>query len=140
MPERGNYHILVIDGDPRLGQTRCMLLQNSGYRTSYAANYAQARTLWAPQVFDLVLIDVEREPEVALEFCEELKAKDPRQLIALVAGHHVWVRPNPCPDDVIAPEHGPAYFFEAGEGTAGGPGGPCLARQRKVFARAPWLA
>lgn len=110
--EQAKHRILLVNDEPGLGETRCMILRSHGFAATCAGGLAQARSTWQPKTYDLVLVDVQQDPDQALGFCEELKEKDARQLVALISRHHVWVPPSPCPDDVIATDEGPRHFVQ----------------------------
>ena len=61
-----------------------------------AEEISRARFLWQPNVYDLVMLDVRRySPAEALEFCEQIRAADPRQQIVFLTGppkylSHTW--------------------------------------------------
>ena len=104
--------ILIIDPDPQLAITRCMILQSHGYYAFCISNPQDVLASWQPRTYDLVLVDVQRNADLALSFCNELKKKDIAQLVALMSDHHVWVPPHPCPDEVISRSEGPERFVQ----------------------------
>ena len=104
--------VLIIDPDPRLGETRCLILQSHGYDADCISNTNTVLSSWIPKIYDLVLVDVQHNADLALAFCSELKGKDSGQLVALMSDHHVWVPPHPCPDEVINRSEGPQRFAE----------------------------
>jgi len=104
--------ILIIDPDPRLAETRCMILQSHGYDASCVTTGEAILSSWRPRAYDLVLVDVQHSADLALNFCNELKERDSAQLVALMSDHHVWVPPHPCPDEVISRSEGPERFVQ----------------------------
>ena len=49
----------------------------------------EARARWQPNLYDLVLVDVERNPWAGIKFCQEiLKAASPWQLVPLLVGYN----------------------------------------------------
>lgn len=112
MPHDKKKKVLIIDPDPRLGQTRCLLLQSHGWEAHCISNTNAVLSSWIPKLYDLVLVDVQHNADLALAFCNELKGKDSAQLVALISDHHVWVPPHPCPDEVINRSEGPQRFVE----------------------------
>ncbi len=87
-----------------------MILVSHGFDTASARTIEEARHLWRPNTYALVLVNVQPDADAALEFCEELKERAPHQLVAMMSAHHVYVPPNTCPDDVIDPGEGPRRF------------------------------
>jgi len=104
--------VLLIDRDARLGHVRCLVLQSQGYEATCVTDASTVLNSWISKTYDLVLVDVQHNPDAALEFCSDLKEKDVAQLVALISDHHVWVPPHPCPDEVIPRSEGPAAFVE----------------------------
>jgi hypothetical protein len=104
--------VLLIDRDARLGHVRCLVLQSQGYEATCVTDASTVLKSWTSKTYDLVLVDVQHNPDAALAFCSDLKKKDVAQLVALISDHHVWVPPHPCPDEVIPRSEGPAGFVE----------------------------
>ncbi len=104
--------VLIVDPDPRLAETRCLILQSHGYDADCVTNAQAVLSSWVLRAYDLVLVDVQHNADLALKFCNELKERDAAQLVALISDHHVWVPPHPCPDEVISRSEGPARFVE----------------------------
>lgn len=102
--------ILLIDEDLELGKLRCMILASHGFDAVCIRSIEEARRTWHPQTYSLVLVNVQPDPDRALQLCDELKDRDPNQLVALMSAHHVYIPPSPCPDDVIDPGEGPRRF------------------------------
>ncbi|HZU44999.1 MAG TPA: response regulator [Terriglobales bacterium] len=112
MPENAKNRVLIIDPDPRLAETRCLMLRSHGVGAEYVADGNAVLNSWKPRAYDLVLVDVQHNADYALKFCSELKERDVAQLVALISDHHVWIPPHPCPDEVISRSEGPKRFVE----------------------------
>jgi len=112
MADKSRKKILIIDPDARLAETRCLILQSHGYHAECITNSHAVLQSWIPRMYDLVLVDVQHNADHALSFCNELKEKDQRQLVALISDHHVWIPPHPCPDEVISRSEGPERFVQ----------------------------
>jgi hypothetical protein len=66
-----------------------------------ARNLAEGRSLWEPNTYDWVLVDIRHQmPGGVLEFCQQLKEADPRQQIAFLVGPPAYVSLN-WPDEAI---------------------------------------
>ena len=111
MTPRQTISILLVDGDETLQSLRTLMLRLRGYRVERVATLEAARIRTAEQAFGLVLIDVQRFPDVHLEFCEELKAARPGIKVAFLANHTLYLPPESCPDEVIARQDGPEQFL-----------------------------
>ena len=67
-------HILIVDDDRRIRQLLVSYLATHGYRTSAAANAAEARTAMLGLAFDLIILDVMMPGENGLSFASGLRA------------------------------------------------------------------
>lgn len=103
--------VLLVDGDETLVKLRTLMLRLRGYEVERAANVEQARALLAINTYTAVIIDVRHDPGQALALCEEIKARHPRQKVALVANYTLYLPPLSCPDDVISRQDGPEQFL-----------------------------
>jgi hypothetical protein len=104
--------VLIIDPDPRLAETRCLVLRSHGFSADCITDPRAVLASWIPRAYNLVLVDVQHNADYALKFCNELKEHDATQLVALMSDHHVWIPPHPCPDEVISRSDGPQRFVE----------------------------
>jgi len=111
MTPRQTISILLVDGDETLQGLRTLMLRLRGYRVERAASLEAARERIAEQGFGLVLIDVQKFPEIHLDFCEELKAAQPGVKVAFLANHTLYLPPDSCPDEVISRQDGPEQFL-----------------------------
>lgn len=86
------------------------VLESAGYGVTKVKNVAEARQVWKPAHFALVLIaSLGISPDVE-EFCEELKALYPPQSVALLTGWYTFVPKDSCPDATIPRTGSPENF------------------------------
>ena len=111
MTPRQTISILLVDGDETLQGLRTLMLRLRGYRVERVASLDAARQRTAEQGFGLVLIDIQKFPDLHLDFCEELKANQPGVKVAFLANHTLYLPPQSCPDEVIARQDGPEQFL-----------------------------
>ena len=104
--------VLVVCPDERLGEIRCMILHSHGYDALCVNSPEVARRTWAPGAYQLILVDVQSDPDTALSLCDEFKSKDDTQLVALMSQHHIYIPPSACPDEVIPKAEGPRVFVQ----------------------------
>jgi DNA-binding response OmpR family regulator len=105
--------ILLVDDEPRIRELRALILEGQGHQVETADTLEEARAAWLPGKYSLIIVDLRRQPQEAMDFCEEIKAESPEQLIAFLTAPMVHVSPpNSCPDDVIRQEEGPEEFVK----------------------------
>lgn len=104
--------VLLVDDEPQMLRLRKEILQRQGHEVETARTLDEARAAWQPAKYSLIVVDLRRQPEEALAFCEELKRQYPDQLVAFLTAPMVYVPRSACPDDVIPKEEGPQEFVE----------------------------
>jgi DNA-binding NtrC family response regulator len=81
-PNRSNLYakkVLLIDRCQATREARTAVLQSRGLEVRAAESLSDARFLWQPNQYDLVLLDVRRYlPGQAMEFYEQVRATSPR--------------------------------------------------------------
>jgi DNA-binding NtrC family response regulator len=86
------------------------ILESAGYVVTKAKNISEARLMWQPARFALVLIAILTHTKDVEEFCEELKNLYPPQPVALLTGWYTFVPQNSCPDEAIPRSGNPETF------------------------------
>jgi DNA-binding NtrC family response regulator len=86
------------------------ILESAGYVVTKVKNISEARLMWQPARFALVLIAILTHTKDVEEFCEELKTLYPPQPVALLAGWYTFVPQNSCPDEAIPRSGNPETF------------------------------
>ena len=83
--------VLLIDSCQATREVREAVLRSHGVDVHAAQSFAEARLLWQPNVYDLVMLDVRRySPGEVLEFCERINAS-PRERIVFLVGPPVYL-------------------------------------------------
>ena len=65
---------------------RISVLKKHGYKVFPALNLQEAKVRCKPDAYDLIVVNSGKEPEMALELCEWIKANDPQQAVLLMDG------------------------------------------------------
>ena len=112
---RRSIWILLVNGDPTVQQLRALMLRMQGYRVDTAASLDDARGKMAGRTYRLVIVDVGHFADDGLDFCEEIKSRDPHQKFLIHAEDRVFPVKNDCPDDVVPKQEGPLTFVKAVE-------------------------
>src|SRR5579871_108488 len=103
--------ILLVDDDAGAHKLRAAILRKSGYSVEIVSSIAEARAVWQPRKFGLVLVDLKADPRLGIDFCSELKQEHPEQLFAVLTSLSYPPRET-CPDAIIPKIEGPEYFVE----------------------------
>ncbi|HEU5415369.1 MAG TPA: response regulator [Candidatus Angelobacter sp.] len=112
---RRSIWILLVDGDSTVQQLRALMLRMQGYRVDVAIGLDDARSKIAERKYKLIIVDVGHFADPGLEFCEEIKSKDPHQKMLIHAEDRVFPVKSECPDDVVPKQDGPMSFVKAVE-------------------------
>lgn len=86
------------------------ILERAGYTVTKVKNVAEARLVYQPARFALILIATANHTKDVEDFCEELKTIYPPQSVALMTGWHTFVPKDSCPDAVIPRTGNPETF------------------------------
>lgn len=109
MPYR-QPHIVLIQDDPYLVETRSAILMSRGYSVEVVHSVNEARARCRDFKCDLVVVDAHQAHNPAMELCEEIKQHNPSLNVVLMTGYHVYLHTE-CPDDIVGQEEGPDGFI-----------------------------
>jgi len=99
--------ILLVTPDDLLHDR---ILEHAGYPVTKVKNVGEARLVYQPARFALVLIAATNHTKDVEQFCEELKTLYPPQSVALMTGWHTFVPKDSCPDAAIPRTGNPETF------------------------------
>ena len=94
-------NVLIIDGNEAMQKLRARALRSRGVHVHTAKSVTEAELLWAPDFFDLVLLDVRQRSKEAVEFWRKIRRQHPGQRISFLVGPPTYLSPT-CADEVIA--------------------------------------
>ncbi len=80
-------------------------------RLDCAASLPEARHLWRPGRYDMVVATFDQDPNESMRLCREIKDQSPEQLLVFLAGTGENLPPEPCPDAVFPKEEPPEYLL-----------------------------
>ncbi len=104
--------VLLLEQDDSLRYTRSAMLEARGISVEAVAHVSDARRLWQPNTFNVVLVAVEQyEPEV-FQFCDDIRNESPEQHVVVVAPPWYYDARFSCFDAVIRPSGGPSEFVQ----------------------------
>jgi PleD family two-component response regulator len=78
---KAKWKILLVGDYPSSQKARAEILEKQGYAVDTVGDADEARARWQPYLYDLVLVDVERNPSAGIKFCQEIGkvARPPQQ-------------------------------------------------------------
>ncbi len=87
---KAKWKILLVGDYPSNQKVRAAILEKQGYVVDTVRDADEARARWQPNLYDLVLVDVERNPRASIKFCQEIvkAVASPRQQVALLVGYN----------------------------------------------------
>jgi hypothetical protein len=100
--------ILLVAPRPEL--LHGAVLRSAGYQVDTTRTFEEAKRVWQPEKYALILIMINGDESKPLGFCEELKHSHPSQLIAFGSNQGLYF--GNCPDDMIDTRHGPAVLVQ----------------------------
>jgi len=109
---KAEWKILLVGDYPGNQKVRAAILKQQGYVVDTVRDAEEARTRWQPNLYDLVLVDVDRNPWAGIKFCQEIcKVASPRQQVALLVGYRA---PATTVSDVtlIPKDEDPKYLVD----------------------------
>jgi CheY-like chemotaxis protein len=99
-------NVLIIDSNEAMQTLRARVLRSRGVHVHTAKTVTEARLLWVPDFFDLVLLDVRQKSREAVEFWRTIRRQHPRQRIRFLVGPPMYLSPT-CADEVLARDEVP---------------------------------
>lgn len=90
-PTAANKKVLLVDGNSSRRRHRVDALCKHGVDVICAADVVEARLLWHPNTYALVLLDARHDPAPAVEFCSEIKSSNGGQLTAFLVGKSAYL-------------------------------------------------
>ncbi len=105
-------HVLLVVARSPKSTLRANVLRKHGVEVVCADHIGDARMLWHPNTYDLVLIDLRHENGAAVELCRDMKAECPGQRVAFYVGKPDYLADSPCLDQAH-PDVAPKRYEES---------------------------
>lgn len=102
----GTKNVLVIDSNQAMQELRAGVLRSRGVHVHMAKSVIEAKVLWVPDFFDLVLLDVRQRSEEAVAFWRTIRREHPRQRMRFLIGPPTYLS-SACADEVTARDQVP---------------------------------
>lgn len=85
-PENFLNRVLLVADNATAGAIIREQLSAAGYDVHWARNRVEAGVLWQPSYYDVVLLDLRRDPSEGEDFAHRIRATDPGQRIIFLDG------------------------------------------------------
>jgi hypothetical protein len=93
--------VLLIDSYATKRDLRAKILRKLGVEVDCASDISEARSLWQADSYNLVLMDVKREPRNVEDFCSEMAGAKPPQRMAFLVGKPEYLGSTPGAGDEL---------------------------------------
>jgi DNA-binding response OmpR family regulator len=77
--------VLLVADDPLAGKILAAQFTVQGHEVHWARDTMEARWLWLPKFYDVVVIDLQKDPAGGMGFVQRIKAESPDQKISFVS-------------------------------------------------------
>ena len=104
-------HVLMVVTRSPKNNLRVNVLRKHGLEVVCANHIGEARMLWHPDTYDLVLFDLRHENGAAVELCHDIKNERPGQLVAFFVGKPDYFAAAP-PEAEINSDETPKRYEE----------------------------
>ena len=104
--QMGTKNVLIIDSNEAMQTLRARVLRSRGVHVHTAKTVTEARLLWVPDFFDLVLLDVRQRSKEAVQLWRMIRRQHPGQRIRFLVGPPMYLSPT-CADEVLARDEVP---------------------------------
>ena len=98
--------ILLIDGNTERRSMRRKIMAFHGVDVIGAGDLTEAISIWHPDRYDMVLIDIRADHRGCLAFRDEIKKDSAHQIVAFLVGKPKFVDLEPSLGSYVAEEHG----------------------------------
>jgi CheY-like chemotaxis protein len=78
--------VLLVDTSTAKRELRAEVMRKLGIEVDCAADISEARSWWRADLYDLVLINVEKGSGHRDKFCDDIRSATPRQQLAFLVG------------------------------------------------------
>jgi CheY-like chemotaxis protein len=100
--------VLLVDASPAKRDLRAEAMRKLGMNVDCAADIAEARSWWRADLYDLVLINLDKGPGHRDSFCEDVRSATPPQRLAFLVGKPEYLAALPNADEEYPLQNGDA--------------------------------
>src|ERR1700745_538927 len=87
--------VLLLDTSATKRELRAETMRKLGVEVDCAADIAEARSWWRADLYDLVLINMEKGRGHRDRFCDEIRSATPPQRLAFLVGQPEYLADSP---------------------------------------------
>jgi CheY-like chemotaxis protein len=87
--------VLLVDTSARKRELRADVMRKLGIDVDCAADIGEARSWWRADLYDLVLVSMERGPGHRDQFCDDVRGATPPQRLAFLVGEPAFLADLP---------------------------------------------
>jgi CheY-like chemotaxis protein len=98
--------VLLVDASHPKRDLRAEVMRKLGMDVDCAADIAEARSWWRADLYDLVLISMEKGQGHRDSFCENVRSATPPQRLAFLVGEPEYLADSPNADDELLAKAG----------------------------------
>jgi len=98
--------VLLVDTSHTKRDLRAEVLRKVGIEVDSAADIVEARVWWKPALYDLVLINMDKERGQRDKFCDEVRSATPSQRLAFLVGRPEYLADSPNANQELVAENG----------------------------------
>jgi hypothetical protein len=96
--------VLLVDVSAAKRELRAEAMRKLGVDVDCACDIAEARSWWRPDLYDLVLMNMENELGHRDKFCEDVRGATPPQQLAFLVGKPEYLANSPNSDAAPSPQ------------------------------------
>jgi CheY-like chemotaxis protein len=98
--------VLLVDTSAHKRSLRAEIMRKLGMDVDCAADIGEARSWWRADLYDLVLINMEKGEGYRDQFCEDVRSASPLQRLAFLVGKPEYLANSPNVDEVLPVRNG----------------------------------
>jgi len=97
--------VLLVDASSSKRDLRAEVMRKLGMDVDCAADIDEARSWWRANLYDLVLINLEKGTGRRDKFCQDIRGANPPQRLAFLVGEPAYLADSPSVDDPMPSRH-----------------------------------
>jgi CheY-like chemotaxis protein len=106
--------VLLLDTSATKRELRAEIMRKLGMDVDCASDIAEGRSWWRADLYDLVLIDMEKGSGHRDQFCEDIRGATPPQQLAFFVGKPEYLADAPTSEEELVHENGDGEAADIG--------------------------